>query len=71
MTTKDRLDYNSLKSKLNKEFDIKEMGKANKILEIQNRGNRMEGKLLINQQKYFEMVLANLGYLLANLSTLH
>lgn len=44
-----RLDLDILNFKLNKEFEIKNLGNASRILGIEIIRNREEGKLLITQ----------------------
>lgn len=46
-----------LKMQLSKEFDIKDLGAAQKILRMQIRRDREEGKIWLSQAKYIHNIL--------------
>ena len=50
-------DVISLKGLLCQEFDMKDLGEANKILSIEIHRDRSSRRLLLSQQEYVEKVL--------------
>lgn len=54
---KDMSEINKIKAQLSGEFEMKDLGAANKILVIEIRKDREAGKLYLSQKNYFERVL--------------
>ena len=57
IASRDKSLIRKLKTQLNNEFDMKELGAAKKILGMEIRRDRQAGKLFLSQQKYVERVL--------------
>ena len=58
---KKRADIDKLKSDLNSEFDMKDMGGASKILGIEVIRDRTRGTLFLSQRDYVKKVLRKFG----------
>lgn len=50
ITSKNQRDIDKLKAQLNQEFDIKDLGKAKKILYIEIHRDRKRDKLYLTQK---------------------
>ena len=57
ITEKEISEVNKLKEKLSKEFEMKDLGVAKKILGMEIQRNRKARKLYLSQSKYIEKVL--------------
>ena len=57
IAAKSMVEVNRLKSLLGKEFDMKDLGAARKILGMEIRRDRSAGKLWLSQKDYMEKVL--------------
>ena len=57
ITAKEISEVNKLKEKLSKEFEMKDLGAAKKILGMEIQRNRRARKLYLSQSKYIEKVL--------------
>lgn len=57
IASRDKSLIQKLKTQLNNEFDMKELGAAKKILGMEIRRDRQAGKLFLSQQNYIERVL--------------
>mgnify|MGYP001545691585 CR=1 FL=1 len=57
IATKDMSGINYLKATLNNKFEMKDLGAAKKIMEMEIQRDRKVGRLCISQQKYIENVL--------------
>ncbi|KAH9650014.1 hypothetical protein KPL70_026198 [Citrus sinensis] len=58
---KQRDEIDALKLLLSLEFDMKDLGHAKKILGLEIRRNRKEGKIFLTQEKYLAKVLDTFG----------
>ena len=61
IASKDKEEVKSLKSKLAKEFDMKDLGSAKKILGMEIQRDRNAGTLRLSQEAYVKKVLARFG----------
>ena len=57
IATKSKSEVNRLKSQLSKEFDMKDLGEARKILGMEIKRDRKSRKLWLSQGNYIEKVL--------------
>ena len=57
IASKDKSLISKLKSQLNEEFEMKDLGAAKKILGMEIRRDRKAGKLYLSQGRYLEKVL--------------
>ena len=58
---KDRDEIDKLKMLLNSEFEMKDLGYANKILGMEIRRNRSKGTIFLSQEKYLKKMLEVFG----------
>lgn len=54
-------EVNHLKSQLSEEFEMKDLGAAKKILDMDIQRDRKVGKLFLTQKSYVERVLEHFG----------
>src|SRR3954469_25187831 len=54
-------DVKRVKAKLNKEFDMKDLGVASRIIGIDIRRDRKQSKLCLSQEAYLRKILNKLG----------
>ena len=59
IAAKNMVDVNKLKSLLSREFDMKDLGAAKKILGMEIRRDRKSGRLWLSQKNYVQKVLEN------------
>jgi len=59
---RDMSKINELKGMLNSEFDMKDLSSAKKILEMEIKRDRKNGRLYFSQGKYIEKVLEKLTW---------
>ena len=59
-------EINKLKWQLAKEFELKDLGEANQILGMRITRNKLEGTLILSQEKYIEKVLSRVNLQDAN-----
>ena len=57
IATKSMIKVNKLKSLLSKEFDMKDLGAAKKILGMEIHKDRVSGRLWLSQHSYVKRVL--------------
>ena len=57
ITTKSMVEVNKLKSLLSKEFDMKDLGAAKKILGMEIHKDRASGRLWLSQHSYVKRML--------------
>ena len=57
IATKSIVEVNKLKVLLSREFDMKDLGAANKILEMEIRGDKDAKRLWLSQARYVKKVL--------------
>ena len=65
IAAKDRAEIERVKSQLSKEFDMKDLGAAKRILGMEIQRDRKEGKLYLSQKGYIEKVLHRFNMLSA------
>ncbi|KAG9453307.1 hypothetical protein H6P81_006211 [Aristolochia fimbriata] len=61
IAAKSQVEIDILKAQLNKEFEMKDLGKAKKILGMEISRNRERGKLWLSQKQYLQKVLQRFG----------
>ncbi|KAK3013623.1 hypothetical protein RJ639_009326 [Escallonia herrerae] len=61
IAAKSMSDVNSLKEQLKREFEIKDLGVAKRILGMEIQRDRPAGILYLSQKKYIERVLQRFG----------
>ena len=58
LASKDMEVIDDLKLLLNSEFDMKDLGRAKKILGMEIKKNKKDGMLFLSQERYLKKVLA-------------
>ncbi|KAH7852964.1 hypothetical protein Vadar_031538 [Vaccinium darrowii] len=58
---KSKVEINRLKVQLNKEFEMKDLGEARKILGMEIQRDRVKGTIHLTQQQYLKKVLERFG----------
>ncbi|KAI3465815.1 hypothetical protein Pfo_022478, partial [Paulownia fortunei] len=61
IASQSQMEIDKLKAQLNQEFEMKDLGKAKKILGIEISRDRTRGKLCLTQKKYLKKVLQRFG----------
>ncbi|KAG9458815.1 hypothetical protein H6P81_003323 [Aristolochia fimbriata] len=61
IAAKSEVEIDRLKAQFNKEFEMKDLGEAKKILGMEISRNRERGKLWISQKQYLQKVLQRFG----------
>lgn len=61
IASKRKMEIDRLKSQLGKEFEMKDMGTAKKILSMEIRRERMKNRLFLSQKGYIERVITRFG----------
>ncbi|KAI3472952.1 hypothetical protein Pfo_029198 [Paulownia fortunei] len=61
IASQSQIEIDKLKAQLNQEFEMKDLGKAKKILGIEISRDRTRGKLCLTQKQYLKKVLQHFG----------
>ena len=61
IASQSQMEIDKLKAQLNQEFEMKDLGKAKKILGIEISRDRTRGKLCLTQKQYLKKVLQRFG----------
>ncbi|KAI3461498.1 hypothetical protein Pfo_018161, partial [Paulownia fortunei] len=61
IASQSQMEIDKLKAQLNQEFEMKDLGKAKKILGIEISRDRTRGKLCLTQKQYLKKVLQCFG----------
>jgi hypothetical protein len=62
IASKSHVEINKLKAQLSKEFEMKDLGEAKKILGMEISRDRQRGKLWLTQKQYLNKVLQRFWY---------
>ena len=61
ITSKSQVEIERLKAQMSKEFEMKDLGEAKKILDMEISRDRERGKLWLSQKQYLKMILQCFG----------
>ena len=61
IASRSQVEIDKMKAQLNKEFEMKDLGEAKKILDMEISRDRQKGKLWLTHKQYLKKVLQRFG----------